>query len=199
MKDDAHVLGNRMTTQQLLQGVNIFLIGMMGTGKTTIGKILAQRLGYRFFDTDVLIERVTQQTINSIFTTQGEEAFRDIESQVLAELSACTRSVIATGGGIILRPKNWSYLHHGLIIWLDTPVNLLTKRLAKDQTRPLLQDEDLTIKLQSLLAQRQPLYAQGDLHILIQENQSPHDIVKEIFEVIPTVIKPQLNTSQENN
>lgn len=188
-----------MTTQQLLQGVNIFLIGMMGTGKTTIGKILAQRLGYRFFDTDVLIERVTQQTINSIFTTQGEEAFRDIESQVLAELSACTRSVIATGGGIILRPKNWSYLHHGLIIWLDTPVNLLTKRLAKDQTRPLLQDEDLTIKLQSLLAQRQPLYAQGDLHILIQENQSPHDIVKEIFEVIPTVIKPQLNTSQENN
>ena len=191
--------GNRMTTQQLLQGINIFLIGMMGTGKTTIGKILAQRLGYRFFDTDVLIERVTQKTINHIFTTQGEETFRDIESQVLAELSACTRSVVATGGGIILRPKNWSYLHHGLIIWLDTPVDLLTKRLAKDETRPLLQDADLTVKLQSLLAQRQHLYAQGDLHILIQENQSPDNIVKEIFEVIPTVIKPQLNTSPENN
>ncbi|MEM8780765.1 MAG: shikimate kinase [Cyanobacteria bacterium P01_G01_bin.49] len=188
-----------MTTQQLLQGVNIFLIGMMGTGKTTIGKILAQQLEYRFFDTDILIERVAQKTINDIFATEGEEVFRDIESQVLAELSACTKSVIATGGGIVLRPQNWSYLHHGLIIWLDVPTNLLAKRLARDKTRPLLRDTELTLKLQSLLAQRQSFYAQGDLHICIQENQSPNDITKRIFEIIPTVIKPQVKISQDNN
>ena len=95
-----------MTMQQLLQGVNVFLIGMMGSGKTTVGQKLAQRLNYRFFDSDVLIERVTQQSINDIFATQGEETFREFETQVLSELAACTKSVIATGGGMVLKPIN---------------------------------------------------------------------------------------------
>ncbi|MEA5510893.1 shikimate kinase [Crocosphaera sp. UHCC 0190] len=185
--------------QQLLQGVNIFLIGMMGTGKTTVGQVLAKRLSYRFFDTDVLIERVTQQTINDIFATEGEEAFRDIESQVLAELAAYTKSIIATGGGIILQQKNWSYLHHGLIIWLDSPVDLLIKRLAEDTTRPLLKATDLNLKLEFLLEQRRSLYAQSDLHIRINDQQTPDDIVTQILAMIPTVIKPKLEIFQNNN
>lgn len=188
-----------MTVRQSLQGVSIFLIGMMGTGKTTVGKVLAQQLGYRFFDSDELIEQVTRQSINDIFAAEGEDKFREIESQVLAELSACTKSVIATGGGAILRAKNWSYLHHGLIIWLDSSVDLLVKRLAEDQTRPLLQDTDLTLKLNTLLEKRKPLYAQSDLHILLEENYSPDDIVDQIFTLIPTVIKPQISVSQDNN
>ncbi|MEA5532687.1 shikimate kinase [Crocosphaera sp. XPORK-15E] len=185
--------------QQLLQGVNIFLIGMMGTGKTTVGQILAKRLDYRFFDTDVLIERVTGQTINDIFATDGEDTFRDIETQVLAELAPYTKSVIATGGGIILQQKNWSYLHHGLIIWLDSPVDLLIKRLAEDTTRPLLQATDLNLKLASLLEQRRSLYAQGDLQIKINDQQTPDDIVTQILAMIPTVIKPKLEITQNNN
>lgn len=172
-----------------LQGISIFLIGMMGTGKTTVGQVLAQRLGYRFFDSDDLIERVTQQSINGIFTSQGEESFRDIESKVLAELSAYTKSVIATGGGIVLRPTNWSYLHHGLIIWLDAPVEVLKKRLVEDTTRPLLQESDLTFKLSTLLEQRRALYQQADLHIHIEENQTPEQITAKLIEQIPTVLK----------
>ncbi len=185
--------------QQLLQGVNIFLIGMMGTGKTTIGKKLAQRLNYRFFDSDVLIERVTQQTINEIFATEGEEGFRQIESQILSELAACTKSVIATGGGIVLKQKNWSYLHHGLIVWLDTSIEILIERLAKDKTRPLLQETDLSLKLQSLLEQRRSLYAQSDLQIMIDEEKTPDDIVDQILELVPTVIQPKLEIPETFN
>lgn len=188
-----------MTMQQLLQGVNVFLIGMMGSGKTTVGQKLAQRLNYRFFDSDVLIERVTQQSINDIFTTQGEETFRELETQVLSELAACTKSVIATGGGMVLKPINWSYLHHGLIVWLDAPVPILAKRLAKDSTRPLLQKTELSLKLNSLLEERRSLYAQSDLQIMINEHQTSDDIVEEILELMPTVVKPKLEISQERN
>lgn len=188
-----------ITMENLLQGVNVFLIGMMGSGKTTVGKKLAQRLNYRFFDSDVLVERVTKQSITDIFATQGEETFRDLESQVLSELSSCTKSVIATGGGIVLKPINWSYLHHGLIVWLDAPVSVLSKRLAKNKTRPLLQETDLGLKLQSLLEERRSLYAQSDLQIIIDEHQTSEDVVEQILELVPTVIQPKLNISQELN
>lgn len=173
----------------LLKGLNVFLIGMMGAGKTTVGQLLAQQLGYRFFDTDVLIERVAASTISEIFATEGEESFRGLETQVLEELSAYTRSAIATGGGIVLRQKNWSYLHHGLIVWLDAPLEVLIRRLAEDRTRPLLQEADPTLKLKSLLEHRRPLYAQADLHIQIEISQTPEQIVSQVIELIPTVLK----------
>jgi shikimate kinase len=186
--------------ENLLRGLSIFLVGMMGSGKTTIGQVLAQQLDYRFFDTDVLIERVTQQTINEIFAKQGEESFRDIESQVLAQLCAYTRSVVATGGGIVLKQLNWSYLRHGLIIWLDTPVELLLKRLAEDTTRPLLQESEPALKLNHLLEQRRSLYAEADLRILVEENQTPEKIVSQILGQIPSIVKTQLkNSYSEHN
>ncbi|MEC4893756.1 MAG: shikimate kinase [Oscillatoria sp. PMC 1051.18] len=175
----------------LLQGLNVFIIGMMGTGKTTVGQVLAKQLGYRFFDTDVLIERVVGKTINEIFAVEGEKKFRDLESKVLEELSAYTKSAIATGGGIILRRKNWSYLHHGLIVWLDAPREILLERLAGDNTRPLLQQPDPGSKLQSLLEERIPLYAQADLHIPITSEQTPEEIACAIVSKIPTVLKPE--------
>jgi shikimate kinase len=172
----------------LLKGINVFLIGMMGSGKTTVGEILAQQLNYRFFDTDVLIEKVAQQTINEIFSTQGEDTFRELETQVLAGISSYTQSAIATGGGIILRTKNWSYLHHGLIVWLDTPVEVLIERLAEDNTRPLLQYTNPAQKLHSLLEQRRSLYAQADLHI-VTGTETPEDIAHRIIKQIPTILK----------
>lgn len=175
---------NQQEVTNLLRGISIFLIGMMGTGKTTVGQILARQLNYRFCDTDELIERVTNQTIQEIFATAGEEKFRVIESQVLGELAAYTKSVIATGGGIIQRQINWSYLHHGVIIWLDAPIEVLQQRLAEDTSRPLRQ------QLESLLDKRRPLYAQADLHIQLQTEQNPEQVVSEIIEQIPTVLKP---------
>ena len=179
-----------------LQGLNLYLIGMMGTGKTTVGQRLAKELGYRFFDTDVLIERVAQKSINDLFAEDGETFFRDLESQVLGEVSACTRSVIATGGGAVLRPVNWGYLRHGLIIWLDAPISLLVERLAEDDTRPLLEMDNLSLKLETLFAERKSLYQEADLQIAITKNENPEQIVSKILEQIPNVLKSYEKSTQ---
>ncbi|MBW4428714.1 MAG: shikimate kinase [Nostoc desertorum CM1-VF14] len=173
----------------LLQGVNLYLIGMMGVGKTTVGRLLAKELGYGFVDTDNVIAQATGKSINQLFAQVGEAGFRQIESDVLSQVCAFTKLTISTGGGIVLRRENWGYLHHGLIVWLDAPVELIYSRLAEDTTRPLLQDADLKGKLRSLLEQRTPLYSQADLHITVQEADAPEDIAKRILEAVPGVLK----------
>lgn len=181
----------------LLKGVNLYLIGMMGVGKTTVGRLLAQQLGYGFVDTDNVIVQAAGKSINEIFADEGEAAFRQLESDVLAQVCAFTKLTIATGGGIVLRRENWGYLHHGLIVWLDAPVELILARLAEDTTRPLLQDADPQDKLRSLLEQRKPLYKQADLRITVQAEETPEQTAARIIEAIPSVLKPQV--SQANN
>ena len=173
----------------LLEGVNVFLIGMMGSGKTTVGHLLASQLGYRFCDSDVVIEQVAGKTINEIFAESGEAAFRQIESQVLSELSSYTKLVIATGGGVVIKPINWSYLHHGLIVWLDASVEVLIERLKEDTTRPLLKQADPAQTLHQILEQRRGLYAEADLHIRIDAKETPEQIASKIVTQIPTVLK----------
>lgn len=177
----------------MLQGINVFLLGMMGSGKTTVGGILAQSLGYRFVDTDVLIEKVAGQSVSDIFATSGEASFRELETQMLGELAAYTRTVVATGGGIVLKQKNWSYLHYGLTVWLDAPVEVILERLVDDNTRPLLAQGDPAQKLATLLQERTPLYAQADLRIPIKIDQTPEEITAEIMAKIPTVLKTAPN------
>ena len=173
----------------LLQGLNVFLIGMMGAGKTTVGLLLAEQLGYSFVDTDVLIEKVAGKTINEIFAEDGEEDFREIEARVLSELAAHTRLTIATGGGIVLRRFNWSYLHQGLIVWLDAPVEVLVNRLQNDTARPLLQKANPAQALQKLLDQRRSLYAEADLRIPLNASDTPEEIASRIISEIPDVLK----------
>ncbi|MGF1588917.1 MAG: shikimate kinase [Pleurocapsa sp.] len=170
----------------LLQGLNIYLIGMMGSGKTTIGKHLAQSLDYRFIDTDQTIEAIAKKPISAIFEREGEVYFRELETKVLGELSAYTRSVVATGGGIIQQQINWSYLRQGLIIWLDVDLETLQTRVAQDRTRPLAE------QLESLLETRRPLYAQADIHIPIKPEQGPEKLSTQIINIIPTVLKTQV-------
>jgi shikimate kinase len=182
-----------------LQGLSIFLIGMMGSGKSTVGRALAHRLNYRFFDSDILIERVAQQTLIEIFQSQGEAAFRAIETEVLRELAACLRSVVATGGGAVLEQTNWSHLRQGLIVWLDAPVDLLVQRLQQDQSRPLLQEGDLMSKLTTLLEQRHGLYREADLIIALQAGSTPEQIAELILEKIPSVLKSKAEDWRQNN
>lgn len=160
---------------------NIYLIGMMGSGKTTVGKLLAEKLNYDFFDTDNLIEKSSKTTIEKIFDTQGEAKFRELESQTLEEVSNnYSRSVIATGGGIVQTDKNWEYLSQGLSIWLDVDLNLLNQRLAKDKQthRPLIN------QLESLLTTRRPHYAKAKLRIPIKSEQTPEALVTKIINLI---------------
>ncbi|MGF1539117.1 MAG: shikimate kinase [Pleurocapsa sp.] len=167
----------------LLQGLNVYLIGMMGSGKTTSGKYLSQKLDYRFVDTDEAIAAVAQKSIPEIFASEGESYFRELETQVLAELSTYTKCAIATGGGIIQKPINWSYLRQGLVVWLDTDRKILQKRLSGDQSRPLVS------QLEDLLTIRRPLYSQADLKIAIATERKPEAIANEIVEKIPTVLR----------
>ncbi len=177
----------------LLKGINLYLIGMSGSGKTTVGSLLAQQLGYGYLDTDEVIVKATGRTINQLFATEGEAAFRQLESEVLAQVCAYTKLSVATGGGIVLRRENWSYLHHGLIVWLDVPVEILSSRLAADTTRPLLQDPDRILKMRSLLEQRQSLYAQADLRITVSADETPEQIATQVMEKIPSVLKPNIS------
>ena len=177
----------------LLQGINLYLIGMMGAGKTTVGQLLANYLGYRFLDTDDIITQSAGRSINQLFAEEGEAAFRQLESDVLAQVCAYTRLTIATGGGIVLRTDNWSYLHHGLVVWLDVPVELLYTRLAEDTTRPLLQDADPQGKLRSLLEERTPLYSQADLKITVRAEETPEEIAHRVMEAIPSVLKAKVS------
>ena len=187
----ANFSGDLIILQERLKGINIYLIGMMGSGKSTIGGLLAKQLGYRFIDTDDIISKTTNQSITDIFATEGEDVFRDLESQVLSEICAYKKFVVATGGGIILKQMNWSYLRHGMIIWLNVPVEELYDRLKEDQTRPLLQHPDPLQQLQTLLEKRQSLYAQADLEIKINPGGVPQQVVTQILEKIPTILKPQ--------
>jgi len=181
-----------------LKGVNLYLIGMMGAGKTTVGRVVARRLGYQFFDTDALIEQMTGQTIPKIFAESGEDVFRDLETQVLSELSAYTRLAIATGGGTIIRRTNWSYLHHGIVIWLDASPDQLYQRIKNSTHRPLLQAPDPQQRLHELLEQRRSRYAEADIHIQSLSDESPDQVALRVLEAVRQRLRtpeppPELN------
>ena len=142
-----------------MQG-NVYLIGLMGAGKTTIGRKLAKLLHLDFIDTDQLLEQRTGVSISHIFEIEGESGFRDRESRLLAEISNSPPTVVSTGGGIILRPENRRIIRkHGRVIYLRATVNVLWKRLKNCQSRPLLQAPDPKDRLSQLLLERDPLYA----------------------------------------
>jgi shikimate kinase len=180
-----------------LRGVNIYLVGMMGAGKTTVGRILARELKYRFFDTDELIVRVANQSIAEIFDREGEEAFRELETKVLGQLCAYKNSVVATGGGIVARSNNWAYLHCGIVVWLDVPVDRLYDRLRSDTARPLLREGDLKSKLQSLLNERQRFYTQADVRVCISAGEKAEEVARRAIEEIQKAIESK--TAQDIN
>lgn len=138
---------------------NIYLIGLMGSGKTTIGRMLARRMGRVFFDSDHEIEHRTGVRIPVIFELEGEAGFRQREAQTIEALSHEQGIVMATGGGAVLDPRNREALRSsGWVVYLDVPTSVLYERTRHDSNRPLLQVEDPLAKLTALRAQRDPLY-----------------------------------------
>ena len=142
-----------------MKSENIFLVGLMGAGKTTIGRILARKLGKRFVDSDHEIEARTGATIPWIFEIEGEASFRRREAEVIRDLTAQDGLVLATGGGAVLDPASRAYLkQRGRVVYLRASVNSIMLRTTHDKSRPLLQTADPRKKLEELTAQREPLY-----------------------------------------
>ena len=161
---------------------NIFLVGMMGAGKTTLGRTLAQRLGLEFVDTDrVLVER-TGVPVATIFEFEGEDGFRRREGALLAEMGARDGLVVATGGGAILSEENRSIMRaHGTVIYLRARLDNLWERTRHDTSRPLLATPDPRATLASLLAEREPLYRDA-AHITVDTGaQSASTLVARVL------------------
>lgn len=152
---------------------NIFLIGPMGAGKSTLGRLLASALKRPFYDSDKVIEERCGAGIPWIFDLEGEEGFRTRESQVIDELTRQTGIVLATGGGAVLRPENRDALNsRGVVIFLRTTVEQQLARTGKDRNRPLLQTENPRQRLEEMCKLRDPLYQQT-AHLTINTDQRP--------------------------
>ncbi len=173
-----------------LQGLNLYLVGMMGAGKSAVGRPLAEALGYRFVDADSVIAQTAGRSIPEIFASDGETGFRDLETAVLDSIAHWHSLVVATGGGVVTRPRNWGHLQQGVVIWLDAPQELLLARLVADSTpRPLLAQADPAERLGALLAERRPLYGQADLSVEQLEEESPSQIVHKVLEALPAILR----------
>ena len=177
------------TLKQRLSGRSLYLVGMMGSGKTSTGRPLAERLGYGFVDADAVIEQAAGCSIPEIFDRDGEAGFRSLESQVLSAISQRHSLVVATGGGVVTQPENWGMLHSGIVIWLDVVPDQLLQRLNADSTvRPLLQTADPEAALNALLNERRPLYAEADLTVVIND-ETPEAVAYGILQLVPSLLK----------
>ena len=178
----------KQTLKKKLGGRNIFLIGMMGSGKSQTGPDLAKMINYAFVDTDDVIEKASKQSISDIFEKDGEKVFRALEKQVLKEISQHHSLVIATGGGLVTVPENWGILHQGIVIWLDLDVKRSIKRIENDdKKRPLLNDDELSQTFSQIYEIRKPMYLESDLRIEVEE-QSPYEVASMIAEHLPSIL-----------
>jgi shikimate kinase len=162
----------------------VFLIGYRGTGKTTVARLLAERLAWDWLDADALLEATHGRTIREIFAAEGESGFRDKESALLSDLCRRQRHVIATGGGIILRPTHREQLRSaGWVVWLTAGTSTLWERIQKDTTtgerRPNLTGGGL-VEVEELLQMRAPLYRETAHLVVSTEGRSPEDVAADI-------------------
>ncbi len=166
---------------KMIKGRSIFLIGMMGSGKSLTGPNLAQILSYKYIDLDLLIEKLAKKNINQIFSDSGEEEFRKLETNCLKEIIKFPSLVISTGGGIVSTPQNWGILRQGITIWLDVDKTIVIKRLKDNiENRPLLQKGNLNDLYTKILESRKNLYSQADLKIEIS-NENVEEVSKKII------------------
>jgi len=176
-----------------LQGSNIYLIGMMGSGKSSVGDKLARRMGtYKFLDTDEIIEKATSLTIPELFELpEGEDGFRNVESQVLDTVHSYVRCVVSTGGGIVCKIENWGKLQTGIVIWLDVSPTLIMNRIS-GSNRPLLQTPNPLQTLENLLEERESKYSQADFRVEITDPDMNED------DVASLIVKQLHNYIDEN-
>jgi len=169
-------------------GKNIYFLGFMASGKSRAGKAFANLLGWPFLDTDDLIEQKAGKKISDIFAEEGEDAFRQLETSVIKDVSKLKNNVVALGGGAVIRDINWHYLKSsGITLGLSAPVEVLAERIGRNHERPLmanLSHEERIQKIQDMLQKRQSYYDRADFHFSSTNDMSVPDFVNYIFETL---------------
>jgi shikimate kinase len=189
-------LAGRLTSEAAIAAAlgarSVVLVGMMGAGKSSIGRRLAGRLGIAFADADNEIETAHRMTIADIFSTYGEAYFRAGETRVIARLLEGGPQVLATGGGAFMNPDTRRAIAaQGISVWLKAEFDVLMRRIKRRQDRPLLRTDDPAETLRALMAERDPVYAQADL--TVQSREVPHEkIVDEIVDALATALAPKV-------
>lgn len=163
---------------------NLVLVGLMGAGKSSVGRLVAQQLGIPFVDTDVEIERVSRMTITELFAAYGEQEFRALETRVIKRLLKGGPRVVSTGGGAFINESTRLHVKRGsLSVWLKADLDVLWDRINKRDTRPLLKTENPKQTLENLMNTRYPIYAEADLTVLSLD-VGKEIMVKEILAAI---------------
>jgi len=161
--------------------VNLYLVGFMGTGKTTIGRAVAQRLGFTLLDSDHEIERQQGRSIAEIFATDGEPAFRTLERAYIEQGHPASRSVVSCGGGLVVPPGMLELLQErGVVICLHASIETILERTARHRHRPLLNVEDPEARVRALYAQREPVYKRAGT-VLLTDSRPLNDIVAHVI------------------
>jgi shikimate kinase len=169
---------------------NIALIGFMGTGKSSVGQLVAAQLHFTFLDTDHVIEARTGKTISEIFTQEGEPAFRALEKKIVGELVGRKKTIISTGGGLPANPDNLVSLKtHSLVVCLWASPEKIWERVRSQTHRPLLNEPDPLAKIRSLLAEREPCYRQADV-LLNTELRALKDVAQQVIHQYHNAVQP---------
>ena len=164
---------------------SVFLVGPMGAGKTTIGRLLAQALKLEFIDSDLEIESRAGADIPWIFDVEGEAGFREREARAIAELTQRQGIVLATGGGATLRADNRELLaSRGVVVYLYASLQRQIERTARDRNRPLLQVDDPAAKLKALMEQRDPLYREIADHVIETDREPPRNVAQRLVRAL---------------
>jgi len=168
---------------------SVFLVGPMGAGKTTIGKLLAKQLGRTFVDSDWYIESQTGADIAWIFAKEGESGFRERETRAIDELTQDSQIVLATGGGAVMCAENREFLkQRGIVVYLNAPVEVQLARTSKDKSRPLLQQPNPRKILQDLYSVRDPLYRQVAHIIMPTGHTYPRHMVNQLMQQLESFV-----------
>lgn len=164
---------------------SVVLVGMMGAGKTAVGRALSQRLGVPFLDSDAAIEEAAQASIAEIFARDGEAFFRDRETEVIGRLLSGPAGIISTGGGAFMKERNRKLIaDKGVAVWLDVDVQVLWDRVRHKDTRPLLRTADPRATLADLFAARVPVYRLADLRVTAQAQTSIEETASRVIDVL---------------
>lgn len=176
--NDARLSDHDATLAAALGCRSVVLVGMMGAGKSSIGRRLAARLSIRFSDADAEIEEAAGMSVADIFEAHGEPSFRSGEARVIARLLEHGPQVLATGGGAFINPETRAKIHEkGISVWLKADMEVLSRRLRRRNDRPLLKTADPAATLTTLLAARDPIYREADLAVVSRD--VPHEVIVE--------------------